>query len=123
MRAVKPSKQKVVTLLLELAQREGVSVERVILFGSHGRGEAGPTSDYDLLVLVPDKTSVKRQWKAAGVLSYELGYQLVWPFDVVVSTLDMYQRRTDPMVETARRTGKTVYRSTVVQAPLLHVAG
>jgi len=27
--------------------------ERVILFGSHARGEAGPDSDVDLLVVMP----------------------------------------------------------------------
>ena len=29
---------------------------RVYLFGSAARGEAGPDSDYDLMVLVPDQT-------------------------------------------------------------------
>ena len=29
--------------------------ERVYLFGSHARGEPGPDSDFDLLVLVPDE--------------------------------------------------------------------
>jgi predicted nucleotidyltransferase len=28
--------------------------ERIYLFGSVARGEAGPDSDYDLLVIVPD---------------------------------------------------------------------
>ena len=33
---------------------------RVILFGSHARGEAGPDSDYDLMVIVDDDTPVER---------------------------------------------------------------
>ena len=39
---------------------------RVILFGSHARGEAGPDSDYDLLVvLVDDAPAEKLSWRAA----------------------------------------------------------
>jgi predicted nucleotidyltransferase len=31
---------------------DGRAVRRLILFGSHARGDAGPDSDYDILVLV-----------------------------------------------------------------------
>ncbi len=39
---------------------------RVILFGSHARGEAGPDSDYDLMVIVDDDTPHERLTLAAG---------------------------------------------------------
>ena len=32
----------------------------MILFGSHARGQAGPDSDYDLIVIVDDDTPVER---------------------------------------------------------------
>src|SRR6266516_377193 len=35
--------------------------ERVYLFGSRARGEAGPDSDYDLLVVVPDDAPPERK--------------------------------------------------------------
>ena len=35
--------------------------ERIILFGSHARGEAGPDSDVDLLVVMPVKGSVREK--------------------------------------------------------------
>ena len=34
--------------------------DRIYLFGSHARGEAGPDSDYDLLVVVPDGARPER---------------------------------------------------------------
>lgn len=33
---------------------EAFHPERVYLFGSHARGEAGPDSDYDLMLIMPD---------------------------------------------------------------------
>lgn len=42
--------------------------ERIYLFGSKARGDAGPDSDYDLMVVVPDSTPNGRQ---LGRLAYE----------------------------------------------------
>jgi predicted nucleotidyltransferase len=35
--------------------------ERIYLFGSTARGTAGPDSDYDLMVIVPDDASAERR--------------------------------------------------------------
>lgn len=35
--------------------------ERIYLFGSKARGDAGPDSDYDLLVVVPDDAPPERR--------------------------------------------------------------
>jgi predicted nucleotidyltransferase len=42
-------------ILSEIVRRlvEAYQPERIYLFGSHARGEAGPDSDYDLMVVVP----------------------------------------------------------------------
>ena len=105
----KPSEAQVLEQLLQAAQGQRLTVEQVILFGSHARAEAGPDSDYDLLVLVPDATSAEQQWRAAGALSFDLGYALAWPVDVIVSTPAVYARRHDPMVESARRSGRVLF--------------
>ena len=41
--------------------------EAVILFGSHARGEAGPDSDYDLLVILPDDAALF-DWELDAIL-------------------------------------------------------
>ena len=50
-------------VLTELVRRlrEAFQPERIYLFGSKARGEAGPDSDYDLLVVVPDEASPERK--------------------------------------------------------------
>ena len=39
--------------------------EKIILFGSHARGDAGPDSDVDLLVIMP-RNGKKHHQQAAG---------------------------------------------------------
>jgi hypothetical protein len=49
-------------ILAELVRRlvEAFHPERIFLFGSKARGDAGPDSDYDLLVLVGDEAPPER---------------------------------------------------------------
>jgi uncharacterized protein len=50
-------------MLAEIVRRlvEAYQPERVYLFGSHARGEAGPDSDYDLMVVVPGQAPLPWQ--------------------------------------------------------------
>ncbi len=47
----------------ELVRRlvEAYRPERIYLFGARARGETGPDSDYDLLVVVPDDAPPRRK--------------------------------------------------------------
>jgi len=49
--------------LEEIVRRlgEAYEPERIYLFGSRGRGDFGPHSDYDLLVIVPDDVPAERR--------------------------------------------------------------
>jgi predicted nucleotidyltransferase len=49
-------------VLQELVRRlvQAYSPERIYLFGSIARGEAGPDSDYDIMVVVPDDAPSER---------------------------------------------------------------
>lgn len=74
-------------LLAEIVRRlvAAYQPERIYLFGSRARGEAGPDSDYDVLVMVPDTAPPERQHS-------RLGYEALWgtgaAVDVVVVTQD-----------------------------------
>src|SRR6266545_2297132 len=50
-------------MLAEIVRRliEAYQPERIYLFGSLARGEGGPDSDYDLMVVVPDDAPAQRR--------------------------------------------------------------
>jgi hypothetical protein len=50
-------------LLTEVVRRlvDTYDPERIYLFGSVARGDTGPDSDYDLMVIVPDSASPERR--------------------------------------------------------------
>jgi predicted nucleotidyltransferase len=57
--------------LKEVVRRlmEAYSPERVYLFGSVARGDAGPDSDYDIMVVVPDDAIGERRRSRTAYLA------------------------------------------------------
>jgi predicted nucleotidyltransferase len=64
--------------------------ERMYLFGSHARGDAGPDSDFDLLVIVPDDAELNRR---RSRLAYEVLRGTGIAADVIVWIRDYFERR------------------------------
>jgi uncharacterized protein len=70
--------------------RDVYAPERIYLFGSRARGDDGPDSDYDLLVVVPDGTAPEAR-------ASKLGYQALrgtgFAADVVVCSHAYFEAR------------------------------
>jgi len=65
--------------------------ERIYLFGSAARGDAGSDSDYDLMVVVPDDAPSELRGSARA---YEALWGLAVATDVLVWTRSAFDRRT-----------------------------
>lgn len=64
--------------------------ERVYLFGSTARGDAGPNSDYDFLIVVPDDARADRR---RSRLAYQALRGTGLAADVVVWTRSAFESR------------------------------
>jgi len=82
--------------------------DRIILFGSHARGEGGADSDVDLLIVMPVKGSRRDMAVEIGVCLDDIPV----PKDILVTTPEDFAWRKD-VVGTieypAVREGKVVY--------------
>lgn len=100
----------VATIIDEMVERivREFDPEKIILFGSHARGDAGRWSDVDLLVVMPDGTD---QYDSAIAIRQVLG-DLPVSKDIVIATPDILARRGDIIgyvYRPALREGKTPY--------------
>lgn len=79
-------------VLEEVVRRliEAYEPERIFLFGSMARGDAGPDSDYDLLVIVPDDAPLERR---RSRLAYERLWGTGTAADVLVWTKSYFESR------------------------------
>jgi predicted nucleotidyltransferase len=79
-------------MLAEIVRRliEAYQPERIYLFGSLARGEGGPDSDYDLMVVVPDDAPPQRR---RSRLAYQVLRGTGRAADVVVFTRSFFDSR------------------------------
>jgi predicted nucleotidyltransferase len=98
-------------LLAEVVRRLAAAYqpERIYLFGSKARGDAGPDSDYDLLVVVSDHAPAERK-------ASKLAYQVLWgtkvAADVIVWERSRFERRARVVCSlpaTVLREGRLLY--------------
>ena len=89
---------------------EEFNPDRIILFGSHARGEAGPNSDVDLLVVMPVAGTKREKRLEIGAVLREWSV----PVDVIVTRPEDFLSRKD-IVGTiewpASREGRVLYAS------------
>jgi predicted nucleotidyltransferase len=89
----------------------GFSPERVILFGSHARNEAGPESDVDLLVVMDVKGS--RRDARLAIRRALHGVQI--PKDIIVTTPEDFEWRKEiagTIERPAAQEGEVLYART-----------
>ena len=97
--------EEIIRRVVEVAQPE-----RIILFGSAARGEMGPNSDVDLLVVKRGKFDQRRLTGDIYVSLHGVGQAV----DVVVVTVGQVEQHRDKhwlVIAPALREGREVYHS------------
>jgi predicted nucleotidyltransferase len=82
--------------------------ERIILFGSHARGEGGPDSDVDLLIVIPVEGSKRDKAIEIGVALHDVRISK----DIIVTTPEEFEWRKEiagTIERPAAMEGKTLY--------------
>jgi predicted nucleotidyltransferase len=104
------------TQLAQMVERlvDAYQPERIYLFGSKARGDAGPDSDFDLMVIVPDAAPAEQQQS-------RLAYERLWgtgtAADVLVWPARRFAERTHlraSLPATILREGRLLYAARCV---------
>ena len=86
----------------------GDRLARVVLYGSYARGEAGPDSDVDLLVVLRGPYNAYREIRRTGLLRLEV--ELTYGVDLSLQPYSEKEvaTRTDPFIQNVTRDGVAV---------------
>ena len=102
---------KLARVIVHMAKRiaDRFRPERIILFGSHARGDAGPDSDIDLLVIVDDDTPPEKVTLRAGYESRRSYKPAADVFPIRSATFERKRHIIGSLASEADIEGITVY--------------
>ena len=84
--------EKAKHIIQEEAQRFGVRVQGILLFGSRARGEAHSDSDWDLLIVVDRPLERPRRLRLAARIGVRLVLERM-PADVLILSEGQFEER------------------------------
>ncbi len=85
-------REKIKNTILEIAKREGIKIDKIILFGSRARGEASEDSDWDILIVVEKKMEEVKKRKIWNSFYSELHKSIPnQSFDIIIKDKKTYE--------------------------------
>jgi predicted nucleotidyltransferase len=99
-------------IIEELIERIVTAVHplRIVLFGSAARGEMGPNSDIDVMVIMPDGTHRSNTVRYLYKQIFGFGF----PVDIVVATPSVLEQHKDTI--------GLIYRAVIAEGKEVYVA-
>jgi len=91
-----------------------VSPRKVILFGSHARGDARPDSDLDFLVVEDGPFNARRSRRAEMTRMWKVLFDYPVPMDFLIFTpeeIEKWQTSQNHVIAQAMKDGKVLYES------------
>lgn len=100
----------VVRFLHKRIEENGVRVDRLVLFGSHAKGNASEESDIDIVIISNDFKGKDRFTRAemTGRAERETIRKYMVPFDIVTMTPDEFDRG-DSIIADYAKEGKIIF--------------
>ena len=76
--------KKIKEVILSIARKHGIEVDRVILFGSRARGDYREESDLDVLVVTREKLDKNKKYEFIHEARRKIVWEIDRPVDIIV---------------------------------------
>lgn len=104
-------KSEISDILEELLQKKGISIQKIIIFGSYIRGTQREDSDIDIIIVsrdFRDKSIFERVELTAGI-GRELVRKVKKPFDLLFYSDDEWDENRSLVISMAKEEGEVIY--------------
>lgn len=107
---VKKTVKRAITFMGQCLQQKGLSVNKIILFGSHAQGAATEESDIDIVIISKDFKNKDIFERANITMEAEVATirKFMIPLDVITMTPEEFESETSLIADYAKK-GKILY--------------
>jgi predicted nucleotidyltransferase len=102
---------KVRDILRELLQQRGISISKIVVFGSYAKGIEKEDSDIDIIVVSKvfrGKSIFERVELTAGI-GRELVKKFIKPFDIIYYSDEEWKKGNSLIINSAKKEGEIIY--------------
>lgn len=102
---------KIRELLIELFEKKGISVERIVIFGSYATGKARDDSDIDIIVVSKDfrNKDIFEIVDQTKDIHSELVERFMKPFDIIYYSDVDWEQGHSLVINSAKEEGEVIY--------------
>ncbi|MEO0300241.1 MAG: nucleotidyltransferase domain-containing protein, partial [candidate division WOR-3 bacterium] len=107
----KITKKELTKILIELLKQRGISIYRIVIFGSYVKGLSKEDSDIDIIIVSKEfrnKNIFERIELTAGI-NRELVKRTMKPFDIMYYSDEEWEKSNSLIINTAKREGEIIY--------------
>ena len=79
-------------IILNMAKKYNIEVDKIILFGSRARGDYREDSDWDLLIVIKEEIREDFKKKLLIEIHRELVRKIFEPFDVIILNKEYFEK-------------------------------
>lgn len=109
---VKREIDKIKKVLVELLRDAGISVDKIVLFGSYAKGKIKKDSDIDIIVVSKDFRN-KNIFDIAHLtkdIHWKLVEKLMKPFDIIYYSDIEWNKGHSIIINAAKKNGEVIYK-------------
>ncbi len=102
---------KIRDILRELLQQRGISINKIVIFGSYAKGIEKEDSDIDIIVvskIFRGKSIFERVELTAGI-GRELVKKIMKPFDIIYYSDEEWKKGNSLIINSAKKEGEVIY--------------
>lgn len=104
-------KSEISNILKELLLKKGISVQKIIIFGSYAKGTQSEDSDIDVIIVSKDfknKSIFERVEQTTGI-GRELVKKIEKPFDLLFYSEDEWDKNSSLIINVTKESGDIIY--------------
>lgn len=102
---------KIKKLLIELLKEIGISVEKIIIFGSYAKGKEKEDSDIDIIIVSRDfrDKDIFEIVNLTKDIHWKLVENVMKPFDIIYCSDEEWEKGNSLIINSAKREGDLIY--------------
>jgi predicted nucleotidyltransferase len=102
---------KIKKILINFFREKGLSIERIVVFGSYAKGKENKDSDIDLIIVSRDfrNKDIFERVKLTRGIHRNLIEEIMKPFDIMYYSDDEWKRGNSLIINVAKEEGEVIY--------------